>query len=113
MAREDWARGECRAHAGRAVFGMLAVTIFWNAISWTITLLGFDQIRHAGTVQALFISMFPIAGIGMAIASARRILRWRAFGESRFEMESVPAPVGGPLAGTIHAAHPLPPMSPV
>lgn len=113
MAREDWARGECRAHAGRAVFGMLAVTIFWNAISWTITLLGFDQIRHAGTLPALFISVFPLAGIGMAIASARLILRWRAFGESRFEMESVPAPVGGPLAGTIHAAHPLPPMRPV
>ena len=110
MARGDWARGECRAHAARAVFGMLAVTIFWNAIAWTVTVSGFEQIRKAGAVPALFISLFPIVGIGMAIASARLLLRWRAFGESCLEMESVPAPVGGPLAGTIHAAHPLPPM---
>jgi hypothetical protein len=63
MAREDWARGECRAHAAGMVFGMLAVTILWNAIAWAITFLAFDQIRRAGAVQMLFIFIFPAAGI--------------------------------------------------
>jgi len=45
---------------------MLALAIFWNAISWAAVFADLDQISRAGVIQRLFIYLFPAAGIGLA-----------------------------------------------
>jgi len=72
---------------------------FWNAISWPVVLLAFDEIRE--NRAALLVLVFPAVGLGLAFYAARAILRWRRFGASEFELSDFPAPIGGQLSGRV------------
>ncbi|MEE8349406.1 MAG: hypothetical protein V3R94_07540, partial [Acidobacteriota bacterium] len=77
-------------------------TAFWNLISAPLVILQFPEaLRDEGPV-ALLILIFPLVGLFMLIWAIRATLRWKKFGESTLELQTLPGILGGDLRGTIN-----------
>ncbi len=112
MARADWATGEIRAGARSRVITAWVVAILWSLLSSPAALLMPRAIAQR-SYGSLWLLVFPLAGICLLVWAARRTIRWRRYGESRFNLASVPGQVGGTLEGTLHIDRPPPAMHPV
>lgn len=102
--KKDWATGriKCLSTAGLWVMGVFA--FFWNAISAPILILGRDQVFDPHNRAALLALLFPAIGLLMIIYWLLLLVRHRRFGDSYFQMASVPGVIGGKLAGAVLVA---------
>jgi len=102
--RKDWAEGMVTSSNRGTMIFACAFAAFWNLIAWPVTILVLrDVLAGEEERKALFVLLFPAAGAGLATWAVRSIVRWRKFGQSRFQMPEVPGVLGGRLAGVVHA----------
>lgn len=96
--RAEWVRGRMeRGHAGS--LGMfIGFTVVWNIIGWGIV--GFAFLGGDGDAP-LFLWLFPLVGVALAVMVGRMWIRQRKFGISILTLDTVPAPLGGSLSGTL------------
>ena len=81
----------------------LACALFWNLLTAPVCSTLFGEIFTKGNRLALLALAFPAVGLGLIYWAIVAVLRWRKYGRSVFEMDSVPGVIGGKLAGVIRA----------
>ena len=106
--KADWAAGTIRSGSKKRLQISVLLALFWNLGSLPVLLFIPGEIR--GGNQAAWIAMlFPAIGVGLILWAARRVLIWIKYGESIFQMASVPGVIGGPLSGVartkVHLRH--------
>ncbi len=108
--RPQWAAGEIHSSAKPGAIAVCAIALIWNAIallSAVPALLAHDLINEP---KFAWLALFPIVGFGLIAWAIHLLLRWSAYGVSRFEMKSVPGKIGGTLEGYIHVGRGIEPM---
>jgi hypothetical protein len=108
--RAQWAAGEIHSSAKPGAIAVCVLALFWNAIalpSAVPTLLA-HNLRYEPKFALL--AIFPTVGFGLIAWAIHLLLRWNAYGDSRFEMKSVPGNIGGTLEGSIHVGRGIEPM---
>jgi hypothetical protein len=102
--RKDWAQGRANSKTRNNTIAGWVFTIFWNAISMPIAYLIFPQLgRQKG---AYVILLFPAAGVYLLISTIRQTIALSEFGNTYFEMASVPGVIGREVSGQIQARFP-------
>jgi hypothetical protein len=99
--REDWARREIKSTSRTVLIGAWVFATFWNAISIPTAFFAMREV--AKKPAALIALVFPLIGLGLLVWAIRETLRWRRYGESLFQLGTLPGALGGKLAGTVHA----------
>jgi hypothetical protein len=108
--RPQWAAGEIHSSAKPGAIAVCAIALFWNAIalpSAVPTVLAHNLRQEP---KFAWLALFPIVGFGLIAWATHLLLRWNAYGDSRFEMKSAPGKIGGTLDGSIHVARGVEPM---
>lgn len=100
--KEAWAEGTVRSSNKASAYAAAAFAILWNVIAIPIAAMIIPQALREGERAALLILVFPAVGVGLAAWAFVAILRWRKYGESIFQMTSVPGVIGGQLAGVVY-----------
>jgi hypothetical protein len=99
--KPEWAEGRIRA-SGRAGFMMPGImALFWNLVSLPLLFVLPEEVFEKGNRAALLGFIFPLVGIGLLVWAGRAFIRWKKYGDSVFEMSSLPGVVGGKLEGRI------------
>lgn len=99
--REDWAAGLIRHSARGSVIGPWLFALFWNAISMPAAFLGLPKLWREGNWAGLLLLLFPLVGVLLLAWAIHSTLRALRFGDSELQLETVPAPVGGILSGSV------------
>lgn len=99
--KEDWAKGEIRDSNLATLMGVGAFAALWNFISFPIAGLVAPEVFVKGNWLAALAFLFPLIGLGLLAWAGYLVLQYRKYGESIFEMASVPGVIGGKLAGVI------------
>ncbi|MFZ0681008.1 hypothetical protein [Candidatus Binatus sp.] len=108
--RPDWASGEIHSSAQPGAIAICVIALIWNAIALpgaVPTLLAHNLSYEP---KFAWLALFPIVGLGLIAWAIHLLLRWNAYGDSRFEMKSVPGKIGGTLEGYIHVGSGIEPM---
>ena len=108
--RAEWAAGEIHSSARPIAIAVGALALFWNAIALpsAVPALLAHNLRYEPQFAGL--AIFPLIGFGLIAWAIHLLLRWNAYGDSRFEMKSVPGQIGGTLDGSIHVGRGFEPM---
>ncbi len=103
MWKADWAAGRIVSSSLDRVtmLVVLAFAVFWNVISAPLWFQLPGEIIDKGNRWALLGLLFPAVGLFLVGWAIVLVIRWRKFGESVFQMVSVPGVIGGQLAGVI------------
>ncbi|HUR94195.1 MAG TPA: hypothetical protein VMY76_06400 [Gemmatimonadales bacterium] len=99
--RSDWAAQRVIDSSRGGMWGAWAFTVLWNLISLPSAVLGVRSALTEGRHAALLVLLFPVVGVGLLIWAVRITLRYRRYGESRFELATLPAAVGHTLEGMV------------
>ncbi len=100
--REEWSSPRLRSGGPAGLVILWIFSAFWIG---GVLLGSFHLAQEAletGNQGFLIMLVLPAAGIGLAVFVIRQTRLWRKFGESTFELEHLPAVLGGELAGTLH-----------
>jgi hypothetical protein len=104
--REDWAQGRVKSKTRTSMIAGWTFAILWNAISMPIAFLVLPQAaRQKGPIAYVGL-IFPLLGVFLLIYAIRRTIAFFEFGNTYFEMSSVPGVVGRELKGQIQAHFP-------
>ena len=104
LHNNDWHEGRIRSSTKAAFITSAVFASVWNLISMPVVVFAHEQIFDPDNRIALVALLFPVVGIGLVVWAARSLIRWRKFGESIFEMRTIPGVIGGPLEGTIRTS---------
>jgi hypothetical protein len=105
--RPDWAMGLVKSSTKSGMIFAWVFAIFWNLISAPILFLVPAEVAKKHNSPALIALLFPLIGLGLLAWAIHLTLRLRKFGDSIFEMASVPGAIGGALEGLIRPARPF------
>ncbi|HEY3839239.1 MAG TPA: hypothetical protein VGL72_21845 [Bryobacteraceae bacterium] len=111
MWRADWAQGRADGMGGGSAANSWIFAIGWNGISWSIGYMMWTHPDpHRPIWAGLMIGLFCAIGVGVAGIAVIQALRYARFGKTSLALQSVPAPLGRKLKGTIdvHMPSPLP-----
>lgn len=112
--REDWASGQIRPNQRAAALAMWGFAVFWNAISWMVTIAFLtDSTKSHPRGLFLLIFLFPAIGVALLAAAVRTTLVARRFGASVLRLKTLPAVLGGALEGVVELNTTLPKDAPV
>ncbi len=100
MWKEAWASGRIRCSGKSTMATAWGLCLFTNLVSSPIFVALPEELDKENYL-ALLALVFPLLGAGFLVWAVRVTLRWRKFGSSVFEMDSVPGVVGGRLSGTV------------
>jgi hypothetical protein len=104
--RADWAQGRANSRTRNDMRAAWVFGILWNLVSLPVAfLVGPQAVREKGPI-ALLAWIFPVAGVWLLIRAIRETIAYFEFGNTWFEMSSVPGVVGRELKGEIHARFP-------
>ncbi|MBN1674959.1 MAG: DUF3592 domain-containing protein [Kiritimatiellae bacterium] len=93
--KPEWQDGVIKAADKGGMIFACAFAAVWNAIAVPIAVLAVGDVLKGQTEkQALLVLLFPAAGLALAAWAVRSVVRWRKFGQSVFEMASVPGVLG-------------------
>jgi hypothetical protein len=104
--RDDWAAGRVKSKTETNMVTCWVFAIFWNLISWTVTVFGLPAAMKQKGSGAYFLLVFPAAGILLLIYAIGQTIAFFEFGKTCFEMDGVPGVVGCELKGSIQARLP-------
>lgn len=104
--RDDWAAGRVKSKTEGSMVTAWVFAIFWNLISWTVTIFALPNALREKAASAYFLLIFPATGIVLLIYAIRKTIAFAEFGKTCFEMASVPGVVGRELKGSIQARFP-------
>ena len=107
--KEEWGGGRIQSSSKPKMIAAIVFATFWNLVSAPLWFILPNEVVDKGNRMALLGAIFPVVGIGLIVWAIRTVLRWRKYGESLFEMASVPGVVGGTLAGVIHTSQHIAP----
>ena len=100
--RDDWAARLIQDSSRSSLRYAWFFTVFWNFISWPLLLTVLRrEILENRNYPALFGLIFPLIGAGLLVWAIRASLRWKKFGTSVLELETLPGVIGGHLKGII------------
>ena len=97
---DAWATGKIVSTTKQVLVMSAIFAVVWNAISSPLWFM-IPEIVENENKLALLAFMFPVVGVGLIFWALRNFVRYKKFGESVFEMRTLPGVIGGPLAGTI------------
>jgi hypothetical protein len=103
--REDWAQGRADTQNKSSLIGAWIFAVMWNLISAPTVFL-VPRAQFLRDPKMLLILLFPVVGVGLLIRALRQTVRWTEFGQTYFEMTSIPCVVGRDFQGTIQARFP-------
>ncbi len=105
--REDWAQGRANGTTKSAAIGMWFFALIWNGISWGAV---FAVTKNAPENKWVYLVLilFPAIGIALLITAVMQTMRHIRFGKTFVQLQSLPAPLGGKLRGTIDVRLPYP-----
>ena len=106
--REDWANGACVSSDRAGTFGLWLFALVWNAISVPLLFIVPAEVQ-SGNMPAAIGLLFPLVGVWLFLWAVRSTVRWRKFGGSVLELESVPVHPGRVLRGVIRTRLDEPP----
>lgn len=101
--RPDWAAGRVADSNRGGMIAAIAFALFWNAVSWPVTVALLPELLARREWMVLVLLIFPLVGIGLAAWALHAALRYRKYGTSILELDTLPAPIGGRLAATLRA----------
>jgi hypothetical protein len=104
LHKKNWADGKISSSAKTYVFILLLVAIYWNVMSIPACLAMPHDVLGPGNRLALLLLAFPAIGLILILCLIVSVLRWRKYGQSVFEMASVPGVIGGRLVGVIRTS---------
>jgi hypothetical protein len=109
MWRADWAKGQSRGQSGRATAGAWIFALGWNGISGSVAYGSFVHRSLGGPRAAyFFLALFLLIGIGAFCWAILLTLRRIRFGKTTMQLQTLPAPLGRSLQGSIDAHLPYP-----
>ena len=97
----QWRDGHIAGQSLARMWTAIIAALFWNLVSSPVLIFVPGEVRD-GNRLALIGLIFPAIGLGLIIWATREIIRRFKFGQSTFEMPSIPGVIGGPLQGRIH-----------
>ncbi len=104
LHKQEWQEGRIRSSTRAAFIASAVFAGTWNLISLPVLVFAHEQVFDPDNRIALIALMFPAVGAGLAFWAGRSFVRWRKFGESTFEMRTLPGVIGGPLEGTLRTS---------
>ncbi len=102
----EWSSRRIGDNSRTGAIGLWVFALFWNAIAAPIPMFFSDELQKGNRFVWIGL-VFPLAGIGILIAAMRATLRSLRFRESTLVLETLPAPLGGVLRGTVEVPHAL------
>lgn len=109
MWRADWVDNAIKSSNRSTMLGVSAMAVLWNAISWPMAILILPAELRNGNYPALLALLFPMVGIFLAVWTVILIRRYWKYGESTFQMSSVPGVIGGSVSGVVRTQKKLVP----
>jgi hypothetical protein len=104
--REDWAQGRIKSQTKTNAIASWLFAIFWNIVSFPVAFLSGPQILKQKNPAGLIFMIFPAVGVYLLIRAIRQTIALYEFGNTWFEMSSVPGVIGRDLTGHIQARFP-------
>lgn len=101
--RQNWATGKINSIESKNLLYTWVAVIVWNAFSWVVFINIILRMEEKSNLVFVLVGLFPLFGIFMLISAIRETIRWKKFGQSIFEMRSVPGVIGGKLEGNIYS----------
>ena len=101
LARREWAERRITDRSRAGTWALTGFALFWNAIAWTVVPAVFRPESGAREPARYAVLIFPVAGLFLAAAAARAVLRQLRYGASILELATLPGPPGRLLAGVI------------
>jgi hypothetical protein len=112
--RADWAAGRIKSstkgNLGKLWTGAAIMLVMTGIFAVTVFRTFPPGDRGHYSLFCLVLPAFSLIPIGMAVQATRR---WSRYGESIFEMRSIPGVIGGTLDGTIQLRSAIRPVKPV
>lgn len=99
--KKEWDTGVIHSHGKAKMIGMLVFACFWNLVSLPVVIIALWEEIPKGNYVALIALLFPAVGLGLAAVAVYFVLQWRRYGDTVFQMASVPGVLGGRLHGLI------------
>lgn len=107
----DWTDGRVRTSGNVQFLLPLIFALFWNLISAPLLFVLPSEVLENDNKLALIGLIFPVVGLGLIVWAVRSFLHWKKFGDSVFEMSTLPGVVGGNLTGRILTSVNIEPIS--
>ena len=101
LKRKDWAAGRIVSSLRKASLLLWIFVAIWFAVSVMIWLF-VPLPPNNPAIRGGLLSLIVITWLAVISFAVRTTATWRRFGKSTFEMDSVPAAMGGTLKGEIH-----------
>ncbi len=99
---EDWADKKIQDSNRSSLSSIWFFAVLWNLISLPLSLTVLPrEVLQNRNYPALFGLLFPLVGAGLLIWAIRATLRWKKFGTSILELETLPGVIGGHLKGLL------------
>ncbi|HUB87807.1 MAG TPA: hypothetical protein VMB22_07940 [Verrucomicrobiae bacterium] len=111
LKRKDWAEGRIASSVRKSILLLWIFVAFWCAASAVISLGVLPQQLRQGNHAALIVLVLPIISLVIVVFALDTTRRWRKFNRSLLVMSSVPASLGGVLAGEIQISTRLQPCN--
>ena len=111
MWDHDWASGVIPAHAVAGAIGSWVIAVVWNGIAIPMTFIALSQTHNGQNHAVWLVLLFPLAGIALLVAAIRTTLQAIYFGQSSLNLCTIPAAIGGALAGVIHLERKIQPSA--
>lgn len=109
--KSDWADGRIRTSGNIQFLFPLIFAVFWNLISTPLLFVLPREVIDNDNKLALIALVFPLVGMGLAVWAVRAFLHWKKYGDSVFEMSTLPGVIGGKLTGRILTSVDIQPVS--
>jgi hypothetical protein len=100
--RKDWAARRAESKNRNSAIGLWMLASFWNLISFTVAAGVVPKLWRTSNPTALVPLGFCVIGLILGGAALRATMRRKRFGQTYFELASLPFSPGGSLKGTIH-----------
>jgi hypothetical protein len=101
LKRKDWATGRIGSSSRKASLLLWIIVVFWFAVSAGISLV-VPVPQHSTAIRSGLVALILMTWLAVIYFAARTTSTWRRFGKSIFEMDALPAALGGVLKGEIH-----------
>lgn len=103
--RSDWATGRIPSAVRSTTTAAWVMAILWNLVSAPLFWIVPHEAPRRGPVVLIGL-IFPALGVFLLIRALRLNLELKEFGQTWFQMDSVPGVIGRELKGSIHVRFP-------
>ncbi len=100
--RKDWAGRRAESKGRNSAIGLWIAATLVNAITLTVAAVVVPKLWQTSDPKIFLPLVFCIAGIILAVVALRASIRRKRFGQTYFELASLPFCPGESLKGTIH-----------